>query len=102
MVARADLSVAQDVSRNIGGKGNSLQIRLDIFNFTNLLSSDWGVSQGFVTQRPLVSAGVDAFGAPTHTLANVGRSLISRSFQKNVSTLDVWRMQLGIRYMFNW
>ena len=102
MVARADLSVSQDVSRNIGGKGNSLQIRLDIFNFSNLLNSDWGVSQGFVTTRPLTSAGVDAFGAPTFTLANVGHSLISHSFQKNVSTLDVWRMQLGVRYMFNW
>ncbi len=102
MVARADLSVSQDVSRNIGGKGNSLQIRLDIFNFSNLLSSNWGVSQGFVTTRPLTSSGVDAFGAPTYTLANVGHSLISHSFQKNVSTLDVWRMQLGVRYMFNW
>ncbi len=102
MVFRADLSVAQDVSRRLGGNANSLQIRLDIFNFTNLLSSDWGVSQGFVTQRPLSSTGVDASGAPTYTLANVGRNLISRSFQKNVSTLDVWRMQLGVRYMFNW
>ena len=102
MVARADLSVSQDVSRNIGGKGNSLQIRLDIFNFSNLLKSDWGVSQGFVTTRPLTSTGVDTFGAPTYTLANVGHSLISRSFQKNASTLDVWRMQLGVRYMFNW
>jgi hypothetical protein len=102
MIARADLSVSQDVSGDIGGKGNSLQIRLDIFNFTNLLNSDWGVSQGFVTTRPLTSAGVDAFGAPTFTLANIGHSLISRTFQKNVSTLDVWRMQLGVRYMFNW
>ena len=102
MIARADLSVSQDVSRQIGGKGNSLQVRLDIFNFTNLLNSDWGVSQGFVTTRPLASAGVDAFGAPTYTLANIGHSLISQSFQKNASTLDVWRMQLGVRYMFNW
>ena len=102
MVARADLSIAQDVSRQIGGKGNSLQVRVDIFNFTNLLNSDWGVSQGFVTTRPLSSTGVDAFGAPTYTLANVGHSLITHTFQKNVSTLDVWRMQLGVRYMFNW
>jgi hypothetical protein len=102
MVARADLSMSQDVHRDIGGKGNSLQIRLDIFNFTNMLKSDWGISQGFVTQRPLNSVGVDGSGASTYTLANVGHSLISRSFQTNVSTLDVWRMQLGVRYMFNW
>ena len=102
MVFRADLSISQDVSRRLGGNANSLQIRFDILNFTNLLKSDWGVSQGFVTQRPLSSSGVDATGAPTYTMANVGRNLISRSFQKNVSTFDVWRMQLGVRYMFNW
>ncbi|HWC74411.1 MAG TPA: hypothetical protein VG454_10790, partial [Gemmatimonadales bacterium] len=101
-VLRADLSVSQDVSRQIGGKGNSLQIRLDIFNFTNMLSSSWGVSQGFVTTRPLSFVGVDAFGAPTFRMATTGLNLISHSFQKNVSTLDVWRMQLGVRYMFNW
>ena len=102
MVFRADLSISQDVSRRLAGNANSLQIRFDILNFTNLLKSDWGVSQGFVTQRPLSSSGVDATGAPTYTMANVGRNLISRSFQKNVSTFDVWRMQLGVRYMFNW
>ena len=102
MVMRADVSIAQDVARQIGGKGNALQIRLDMFNFTNWLNHNWGVSQGFVTTRPLTFTGVDATGAPTYTLANVGHNLISHSFQKNVSTLDVWRMQLGVRYMFNW
>jgi hypothetical protein len=102
MVFRADVSIAQEISRRLGGNANSLQIRLDIFNFTNLLSNNWGVSQGFVTQRPLAYAGVDGSGAPTYRLANVGHSLIAHSFQNNVSTLDVWRMQLGVRYMFNW
>jgi hypothetical protein len=102
MAFRADLSISQDLSRRLGGNANSLQVRLDIFNVTNLLNNDWGVSQGFVTQRPLSSTGVDASGAPTYTLANVGHNLISQSFQRNVSTLDVWRLQLGVRYMFNW
>jgi len=102
MVFRADLSISQDVSRRLAGNANSLQIRFDILNFTNLLKSDWGVSQGFVTSRPLSFVGVDASGAPTYRLANVGLNLISSSFQKNVSTFDVWRMQLGVRYLFNW
>src|SRR2546428_544105 len=97
MVFRADLSISQDVSRRLAGNANSLQIRFDVLNFTNLLKSDWGVSQGFVTSRPLSFVGVDASGAPTYRLANVGLKLISRSFQKNVSTFDVWRMQLGVR-----
>ena len=102
MVFRADLSISQDISRRLGDNANNLQIRFDILNFTNLISSDWGGSQGFVNTRPLSFVGVDASGAPTYRLANVGLNLISRSFQKLVSTADVWRMQLGVRYMFNW
>jgi len=101
-VYRADLSISQDVGRNIAGRPNQLQIRLDILNFTNLLDKDWGVGQGFVTTTPLSSAGVNAFGAPTYRLAAVGKQLISKSFQKVVNTADVWRMQLGVRYMLNW
>src|SRR6266550_1719906 len=103
---RADLSFSQDVGAKIGGQPNSLQIRLDFLNFTNLLKSDWGVSQTLVTSRPLAPAGVDASGASRYTLATVGvapnATLISKSYQKVATTADVWRMQLGVRYMFNW
>ncbi|MEX2157411.1 MAG: carboxypeptidase regulatory-like domain-containing protein [Gemmatimonadales bacterium] len=101
-VFRADLSISQDVGRSIAGRPSSLQVRLDILNFTNFLDSDWGVAQGLITNRPLASAGVDATGASQYRLAVVGGQLISKSFQKIVSTADVWRMQLGLRYAFNW
>jgi hypothetical protein len=101
-VYRVDLSFSQDVGTRIGGQPNSLQIRLDFLNFTNFLKSDWGVSQTLVTSRPLIPAGVDASGASQYKLANVGLNLISRSYQKVATTADVWRMQLGVRYMFNW
>jgi len=102
MVYRADMSISQDVGRNIAGRPNRLQIRLDILNVTNLLHNDWGVAQGFVTTRPLSFAGVDATGAATYRLATTGGQLISQSFQKVVTTADVWRMQLGVRYLLNW
>ncbi len=102
MVYRADMSLSQDVGRSIAGRPNRLQIRFDILNVTNLLHNDWGVAQGFVTTQPLVSAGVDATGAPTYRLATSGGQLISKSFQKVVTTADVWRMQLGVRYLLNW
>jgi hypothetical protein len=101
-VYRADLSISQDVSRRLAGNANSLQIRLDILNFSNFLNKNWGVSQGLITNRPLSSQGVDANGASLYRLNLVGGRLISKSFQKIVSTADVWRMQLGVRYMFNW
>ncbi|PYP43812.1 MAG: TonB-dependent receptor [Gemmatimonadetes bacterium] len=102
MVYRADMSISQDVGRSIAGRPNRLQIRLDILNVTNLLDHDWGVSQGFVTNRPLTFAGVNGLGAPQYRLATVGGQLISHSFQNVVTTADVWRMQLGVRYMLNW
>ncbi len=102
LVYRADMSISQDVGRSIAGRPNRLQIRLDILNVTNLLDHDWGVSQGFVTNRPLTFAGVNGLGAPQYRLATVGGQLISHSFQNVVTTADVWRMQLGVRYMLNW
>ena len=48
MFNRMDLSMMQDVFRNIGGKRNSGQFRIDITNFGNLLNSDWGVIQRMV------------------------------------------------------
>ena len=102
IVTRADMSFSQDVGRRIAGRSNRIQIRLDVLNVTNLINKQWGVAQGFVTNRPLVSAGVDALGAAQYRLATVGTDLITRSFQKIVTTNDVWRFQLGVRYMLNW
>jgi Carboxypeptidase regulatory-like domain len=102
MVYRADVSISQDVGTSIAGRPHRLQIRLDILNVTNFLDHNWGVSQGFVTTRPLSFVGVDATGAPTYRLAAIGGQLISQSFQKVVTTADVWRMQLGVRYLLNW
>ena len=101
-VYRADVSISQDIGRNIAGRPNSLQVRLDMLNFSNFLNKNWGVAQSLITNRPLVSAGVDAFGASQYQLATVGGRLISKSFQKSVNTTDVWRIQLGVRYAFNW
>ena len=48
MVRRLDLSITQDVFRNIKGKRNSGQFRIDFTNFGNLLNHNWGVSERFV------------------------------------------------------
>jgi outer membrane receptor protein involved in Fe transport len=102
MVFRADMTISQDVGRMMGGQDHRLQIRLDILNVTNLINHNWGVAQSFVTTQPLVYAGVDGAGAATYRLATSGGQLISHSYQKFASTLDVWRMQLGVRYMLNY
>jgi len=102
MVFQADMSISQDLGRMIGGQSHRLQVRLDILNVTNLINKNWGVARTFVTTRPLTYRGPDGSGAPTYTLATSGGQLISHSFQKSATTLDVWRMQLGVRYMLNY
>ena len=102
MVWRADFSLSQDIGRTIAGRPNRLQVRLDILNLTNLLNKSWGLSQSFVNLRPLNYQSIDAVtGAPIYKFATVGTNLLTTSYQKNVSTADVWRLQLGVRYMFN-
>jgi hypothetical protein len=106
MVWRADVGISQDVSTLIRGRRNSLQVRADILNFTNLVNSDWGVSQRMVTTQPLVSPAFDAAtGQLTYRLRNRVEDgefrLISTSFEPTASVGDVWRMQLSLRYTFN-
>ena len=101
MVRRMDLSISQDIVRSFMDRPNKLQVRMDILNFTNLINSDWGRSYSFVSTSPLVPAGVDGTGRPLFRMRTVGPNLLSRSFQRNSSTSDVFRIQLGVRYTFN-
>jgi hypothetical protein len=100
-VTRMDLSISQDLSRMVAGKRNSLQIRFDILNFTNMINSDWGLSQSVINTQPLIPAGATAGGAPQYRMRVVNGQLLNKTFQKNAGTNDVWRMQLGLRYTFN-
>jgi hypothetical protein len=105
MVKRVDLSVMQDVFKDLGGQRHSGQVRLDITNFGNMLNDKWGGSQSIIQSRILTSPGVDAQGRSTYRLATVntssGPALISKTFQKNAGIADVYVMMLSFRYSFN-
>jgi hypothetical protein len=108
MFNRIDLSVMQDVFRNIGGKRNAGQIRLDITNFGNLLNSDWGVSQRLVVSTTaangaqlLTSGAADAQGRASYRMAVVNNELVARSFQTSTALSDVYQFLLSFRYSFN-
>jgi hypothetical protein len=101
-----DLSFAQDFYITAGGKRNTLQIRLDCFNFGNLLNPDWGVSQSVIQTRPLAFAGLATDGTTpefrmqTRTVGGQPR-LIDETLQYNQNIFNVYRFQLGLRYTFN-
>jgi hypothetical protein len=105
VVTRLDLSISQQVGKDISGNRHSGEIRLDITNFGNLLNSDWGVSQSVIQNRILTNPGIDAQGRPTYRLATVGSGasakLVSKTFQTNAAIADVYVMMLSFRYRFN-
>jgi len=107
MVYRADLSFAQQLFTNIGGKKNTLEFRVDILNVGNLLDSDYGVGKTFNSTQPLVvpsstqGGPASADGRPQYRLRNFGTDLISSTYRATAGVSDVWRMQFGLRYIFN-
>lgn len=102
MLYRTDLSVSQEIGRMIGRTSNRLQLRLDILNFFNLVDSHSGAGWRFVSTTPLIARGADGAGAVRYRLRNNGNQLLApRSFERTTGFNDVWRMQLGVKYMFN-
>jgi hypothetical protein len=107
MVSRADFSFAQQLFTNINGKKNTLEFRVDILNVGNLLNQDWGLGKTFNSTQPLVvpstSQGgpANAQGVSQYRLRNFGANLISETYRPTAGVSDVWRMQFGLRYIFN-
>jgi hypothetical protein len=100
-VKRADVSLAQEIAQNFGGKRNALQVRLDFLNFGNMLNHNWGVGKRLVNTQPLISQGADGTGRALYRLRNIGSELMTRSFEPTAGLNDVYRVQMTVRYSFN-
>jgi hypothetical protein len=107
MVYRADVSIAQEVFTDVGGKRNRLQVRLDILNFGNLLNKNWGGGQRLVNTQPLIvptaaqGGPADTQGRAQYRLRAVSGQLMSKTFERTAFLNDVYRFQLSLRYTFN-
>jgi hypothetical protein len=111
-----DLRIAQDIFTNIGGKKNTLQFTLDIFNLTNWLNRNWGTFQltnasALLTPRN----GTNITGAagthpaldpsglvkPVFSLASDRNQPVTSTFRDNNTITSTYYMQFGLRYIFN-
>lgn len=101
MVFRADFSLIQEFYTNFIGKKNSLQLRFDVLNFTNLLNKDWGVGDQFVTTQPLTNPSVDSQNRSMYRLRSFNGKLITNTFEPSANINDVFRVQVGFRFNFN-
>jgi hypothetical protein len=105
-VNRVDLSVSQDVFKNLWGSRHSVQFRVDIANFGNLLNSDWGVGQRLVNNTPLIvptsaqGGPADASGRAQYRLRVVNNELMTKSLETTASLSDVYRVMFSVRYQF--
>jgi len=96
-----DFAIRQDFGVMAGGSLHKLQISLDIFNFANLLSNNWGavynVVGDFNNSNLYDFEGLDG-QAPTFSFTN--KSVGDEKF--DISDFSSrYRMRLGIRYIFN-
>jgi hypothetical protein len=98
---KIDLSVTQDVFKNIKGRRNAGQFRIDIQNFGNLLNSDWGVGQRIIRPNILNSPLADAAGRLSYTMQAVNGQLVSHTFESTSGLSDVYQFMLSFRYSFN-
>ncbi|HUF12726.1 MAG TPA: TonB-dependent receptor [Longimicrobiales bacterium] len=105
-----DLRLAQEVFADIGGRRNGVELTLDIFNFTNLLNSDWGrrYNAGFRTVDLLrFERFQDATAGdltPIYSFRLSDNQSIDEFWEERVldfgSYGSRWLMQFGARYIF--
>lgn len=106
MVFKADLSVVQEVFANFLGKRNSLQFRVDVINFGNLLNKEWGVGEKFTYSsnnnvQPLVARPTGTDGKALYRFRNTGTTLNTKALTADNSINDVWQLMFSLRYNFN-
>ena len=108
IVKRMDMSIIQDVFRNLGGKRNAGQFRIDFTNFGNMLNHNWGVSQRLVVPTTQAEGGqiltnpaLDAQGRISYRLAVANGELVKKTFQTTTALGDVYQFMLSFRYSFN-
>ena len=100
-VTKVDVSLRQEFHFNTGSRTHRFQLSANMLNFGNWLNKEWGTGQAFTSNQILVPAGTDSSGAARYRLRNSGTSLISNPYLRTAGTNDVWRLQFGVKYIFN-
>ena len=92
-----DVRVQQDIALPVGGTRHGFQLTLDVMNVGNLLNSDWGVREVAdpTAVSPLRLDSFDPDGTPVFNFTGP-----SSTFIDDPDPLSRWRMQLGVKYLF--
>jgi hypothetical protein len=105
---QTDFRLLQDIFTSIGGKRNTLQFSVDVFNFGNLLNSSWGNVQttsasGGQILVPANTSSLQTGGTtrPTFRLATDNNNLVTKTYRDILGLSSTYYMQFGLRYIFN-
>lgn len=111
-VHRMDFALSQDIKFKWGKQEHKFQLRADVLNFTNLLNDKWGSGWATVAAQPLLTTSTSGTAtcrpgsavatAASYCLRTIGGALLpASSFQRVPTINDVYRVQFGVKYMFN-
>ncbi|MEM7107211.1 MAG: carboxypeptidase regulatory-like domain-containing protein [Bacteroidota bacterium] len=102
-----DFKIIQNFYLKTGENKNTLQLSLDIFNFTNFLNEDWGKVYSVGGSRDLyrlVNGGSLGSGVAPEYQYRLGDNA-DEFFDSRVRDTGInsgrWQMQFGVRYIFN-
>jgi hypothetical protein len=99
---RLDLKIAQNFAVKTGKTVNTLQVSVDILNVGNLLNSRWGVYKNMAPAnngKILKYEGKDENNVPVFSFFS--KQPVEETFARYNSTDQTWKLQVGVRYLFN-
>jgi len=101
--ANFDFKVIQDFYIKVGGHKNTLQFTLDVFNFGNYVTPQWGLNQSTLRAGLISFTGNDAAtGKPVFQFPyRSGTTPLTETFQRSFGLGSRWQAQFGVRYTFN-
>lgn len=101
--ANFDFKIIQDFYIKVGGHKNTLQFTLDVFNFGNYVTPQWGLNQSTLRAGLISYTGNDAAtGKPVFQFPyRSGTTPLSETFQRSFGLGSRWQAQFGVRYIFN-
>ena len=92
---RWDVKFMQDYKIKVSeNKTNTIQFSIDILNFGNLISSDWGIIEQPNNISPLA---VNTSGSEPEFTFNPSQE---KTFGYDSSLASRWQVQFGLRYIF--
>lgn len=101
LVTKVDVSLRQEFFVKTGSRVHRFQLSANMLNFGNWLNKEWGVGKTFTSNQILVPSTVNTGGVAQYRLRNNGVNLISSPYLNTTGTNDVWRLQFGVKYIFN-